>query len=86
MTHSDPTTTSIRVAVVGASGYAGAELLAILSNHANADIVALFGSSKKADEGAPAAADLHPKVQTATFPDPTWHGPADPDDPRGQGG
>lgn len=63
MTHSDPTSTSIRVAVVGASGYAGAELIAILSNHANADIVGLFGSSKKADEGAPTAADLFPRFE-----------------------
>jgi len=55
---------SIRVAVVGASGYAGAELLAILANHPNADIVGLFGSSKKADEGAPTAADLFPRFES----------------------
>ena len=45
----------IRAAVVGASGYAGAELLAILANHPMAHVVGLFGSSRKADEGAPIA-------------------------------
>jgi N-acetyl-gamma-glutamyl-phosphate reductase len=62
--HSDSTPHSIRVAIVGASGYAGAELLAILSNHPNAEIVGLFGSSRKADEGAPTAADLFPRFES----------------------
>ena len=53
----------IRVAVVGASGYAGAELLAILANHPSAQVVGLFGSSKKADEGTPTAADLFPRFE-----------------------
>ena len=53
----------IRAAVVGASGYAGAELLAILSVHPAAEVVGLFGSSKKADEGAPTAADLFPRFE-----------------------
>ncbi len=58
---------TLRVAVVGASGYAGAELLAILANHPSARVVALFGSSKKAEEGAPTAADLFPRFEgTAT--------------------
>src|SRR5260221_13886646 len=34
-----------RVAVVGATGYAGAELTTILARHAEAQIVALFSSS-----------------------------------------
>ncbi|MFM1804533.1 MAG: N-acetyl-gamma-glutamyl-phosphate reductase [Planctomycetota bacterium] len=59
----DPVLHSIRVAVVGASGYAGAELLGILSNHPSASVVALFGSSRKADEGAPTAADLFPRFE-----------------------
>ena len=54
---------TIRVAIVGASGYAGAELLAILSNHPAAQVVGLFGSSKKAEEGAPTAADLFPRFE-----------------------
>src|SRR5437016_14638805 len=37
-----------RVAVVGATGYAGAELTAILARHAEAQIVALFSSSNGA--------------------------------------
>lgn len=53
----------LRVAIVGASGYAGAELLAILAAHPSAEVVALFGSSRKADEGAPTAADLFPRFE-----------------------
>lgn len=56
-------TRPIRAAIVGASGYAGAELLAILAAHPCAEVVALFGSSKKADEGAPTAADLFPRFE-----------------------
>ncbi len=58
-----PTEKPLRVAVVGASGYAGAELLAILAAHPAAEVVALYGSSRKADEGAPAAADLFPRFE-----------------------
>lgn len=57
------TPASLRIAIVGASGYAGAELLAILAAHPAADVVALFGSSRKADEGAPTAADLFPRFE-----------------------
>jgi N-acetyl-gamma-glutamyl-phosphate reductase len=53
----------IRCAIVGASGYAGAELLALLAGHPVAAVVGLFGSSKKADEGAPTAADLFPRFE-----------------------
>lgn len=53
----------IRTAIVGASGYAGAELLAILAGHPAVEVVALFGSSRKADEGAPTAADLFPRFE-----------------------
>ncbi|MFM7135111.1 MAG: N-acetyl-gamma-glutamyl-phosphate reductase [Planctomycetota bacterium] len=56
---SDP----IRIAIVGASGYAGAELLAILAAHPAAEVVGLFGSSRKAEEGAPTAADLFPRFE-----------------------
>jgi len=56
-------TDPIRCAVVGASGYAGAELLAILSAHPAAETVGLFGSSRKAEEGAPTAADLFPRFE-----------------------
>jgi len=59
--HSFPS--PIRTAIVGASGYAGAELLAILAAHPSVEVVALFGSSRKADEGAPTAADLFPRFE-----------------------
>ena len=60
-------TSPLRIAVVGASGYAGAELLALLANHPSAQVVGLFGSSRKAEEGAPTAADLFPRFEgTAT--------------------
>lgn len=53
----------IRCAIVGASGYAGAELLGLLAAHPAAAVVGLFGSSKKADEGAPTAAGLFPRFE-----------------------
>ncbi|HXH40655.1 MAG TPA: hypothetical protein VNN08_18630, partial [Thermoanaerobaculia bacterium] len=34
-----------RVAIVGATGYSGAELTAILARHHEVDLVALFSSS-----------------------------------------
>lgn len=53
----------IRVAIVGASGYAGAELVAILAAHPWVEVVALYGSSRKAEEGAPTVADLFPRLE-----------------------
>jgi N-acetyl-gamma-glutamyl-phosphate reductase len=61
ISHSFPS--PIRTAIVGASGYAGAELLSILAAHPAAEVVALFGSSRKADEGTPTAADLFPRFE-----------------------
>lgn len=51
---------SIRIAVVGASGYSGAELLAILLRHPNAQIVGLYGSGKseKAGQAPPTFAEV----------------------------
>jgi N-acetyl-gamma-glutamyl-phosphate reductase len=40
-----------KVAVVGATGYAGAELTQILARHPHAEIAALFSSSEKAQVG-----------------------------------
>jgi len=54
----------LRCGIVGASGYAGAELLAILAAHPCAEIAGLFGSSRKAEEGAPTAADLFPRFES----------------------
>lgn len=53
----------IRVAIVGASGYTGAELAAILAAHPWAEVVGLYGSSRKAEEGAPTAAELFPRLE-----------------------
>ncbi len=50
--------------MVGASGYAGAELIALLAAHPAVELVALFGSSRKADEGAPRLADLCPRYES----------------------
>jgi N-acetyl-gamma-glutamyl-phosphate reductase len=41
----EPTMSTKRVAVVGATGYAGAELTGILARHRGAELVALFSSS-----------------------------------------
>ena len=53
----------IRVAIVGASGYTGAELAEILAFHPCVDVVSLYGSSRKAEEGAPTAAELFPRLE-----------------------
>ena len=46
---------STRVAVIGATGYAGAELAAILGRHPHADVTGLFGSDFTLDALAEAA-------------------------------
>lgn len=52
----------IRVIVVGASGYSGAEAVGILLRHPSVDVAGLFGSlSRGADDAAPALADLFPR-------------------------
>lgn len=51
----------IRCAVVGASGYTGAELAAILLRHPGAEIVGMFGSAR---EGAARTfSELHPRFR-----------------------
>jgi len=47
-----------RVAVVGATGYAGSELTGILARHRNADVVALFNSGGAAAPANPAYPEL----------------------------
>jgi len=54
---------SIRVAIVGATGYAGSELTGILARHRNAEIVALFNSGGSA---APANA-AYPELVAQPF-------------------
>ncbi len=54
---------SLRTVIIGAPGYSGIELAAILLRHPHAEIVGLFGSSRRAD-GVPAAlADLAPALR-----------------------
>lgn len=57
-----------RVAVVGAAGYSGVELLSILADHPRVEVAALFGSDKGAASPAPAAeapifSDAHPRFR-----------------------
>lgn len=40
----------VRVAIIGAGGYSGAELVSLLLNHSGVEIVGLFGSAKRAGE------------------------------------
>jgi N-acetyl-gamma-glutamyl-phosphate reductase len=52
-----------RIVIVGAGGYSGAELAAILLHHPHARIVALFGSGRRA-EGTPARmGDMFPRLR-----------------------
>lgn len=52
-----------RCAVVGAGGYSGAELLAILLNHPEAEVVGLFASEKTKELGEQGIGDLHPRFR-----------------------
>lgn len=56
MTNSPST---IRVAVVGASGYSGRELVRILLAHPSVELVGLFGSDKRGSESAGDAQHYH---------------------------
>ncbi len=52
----------IKCAIVGAAGYAGAELLSILLEHPAAEVVGLFGSDKAPSSSAAATAALAPEI------------------------
>lgn len=54
-----------RTVIVGASGYAGAELVGLLASHPEAEIVALCGSSRRREEGAVRFSDLFPRYAGA---------------------
>lgn len=53
----------LSIAIVGAGGYAGAELITILLRHPRARIAALFGSAKRDAEPPRSIADLHPRLR-----------------------
>src|SRR5436190_508599 len=50
-----------RVAIVGASGYSGAELVGLLLGHPETEIVALRGSSNRSAEAPIAFSTLFPR-------------------------
>ena len=56
---------NIKIAVLGASGYAGGDLLRILLNHNNTDIVALSANSKLGMNPK----DVHSALYNADLPD-----------------
>lgn len=56
--------TPIRVAIVGAPGYSGAELAALLAQHPAAEVVGLFGSQHRGADGKTEfMSDLHPRLR-----------------------
>ena len=57
-----------RAAVVGATGYSGAELCALLSRHPHAEIVSVFSSGRKDGRPVPFGR-LHPLLGGAVGPD-----------------
>jgi N-acetyl-gamma-glutamyl-phosphate reductase len=52
----------IRVALVGAAGYAGAEAISMLLRHPHVELCGLFGSEGKSGGGAPIDA-IHPRLR-----------------------
>jgi N-acetyl-gamma-glutamyl-phosphate reductase len=54
----------IRIAIVGAPGYTGAELASILASHPEVELVGLFGSDRRAasDAAAESMGDLFPRL------------------------
>ncbi|MEX2219078.1 MAG: N-acetyl-gamma-glutamyl-phosphate reductase [Phycisphaerales bacterium] len=55
---------TIRTVIVGATGYSGGELASILLRHPRAEIVGLFGSSRRADAEKQRMGDLHPRLRS----------------------
>jgi N-acetyl-gamma-glutamyl-phosphate reductase len=53
----------IRTVIVGAAGYTGAELTALLAAHPHAEIVGLFGSERRSAEGEPAIESIFPRLR-----------------------
>ena len=56
-------TPQVKVVIVGAAGYSGAELVTWLLGHPNASIIGLFGSGKRAESDKPTTmGDLFPRL------------------------
>ena len=54
---------TIRTVIVGAAGYTGAELAALLASHPSVEIVGLFGSERRSAEGEPSIESLFPRLR-----------------------
>lgn len=52
---------AIRCAIVGAAGYSGVELVRLLLQHPQAEIVGLFGSSRRVDDAPALLSSVHPR-------------------------
>ena len=57
---------AIRVAVVGATGYAGCELCDLLLAHPRVELCAVYGSARRADEPTQRLTDLFPRLAGRT--------------------
>ncbi|MCH7848329.1 MAG: N-acetyl-gamma-glutamyl-phosphate reductase [Planctomycetes bacterium] len=56
----------IRVVVIGAGGYSGAELTGLLLGHPNTEVVGLFGSSRRGDHSQVRFDRLYPRFKGRT--------------------
>ena len=56
----------IRVVVIGAGGYSGAELTGLLLGHPNTEVVGLFGSSRRGDNSQARFDRLYPRFRGRT--------------------
>ncbi len=56
----------IRVVVIGAGGYSGAELTGLLLGHLNTEVVGLFGSSRRGDNSQARFDQLYPRFRGRT--------------------
>ena len=56
----------IRVVVIGAGGYSGAELTGLLLGHPNMEVVGLFGSSRRGDISPERFDRLYPRFRGRT--------------------
>ncbi len=66
-------TTRINIAIIGASGYTGAELIRLLLSHPNANIVALTGDS----QAGKAMEDVYPHLRFKNLPKLVTHSEVD---------
>jgi N-acetyl-gamma-glutamyl-phosphate reductase len=63
LTNQPLTSATIPVAIIGAAGYTGLELISILLDHPRAAIVGLFGSDRHADAPTKLISDIFPRLR-----------------------